>query len=44
MAWVQRYDYTKGVSNLAGKPHSLTIWKTKDSVFEGIRFVQSQMW
>ncbi|KAF8756389.1 Glycosyl hydrolases family 28, partial [Rhizoctonia solani] len=38
------YDYTKGVSNLPGKPHSLTIWKTKDSVFEGLRFVQSQMW
>ncbi|CAE6427265.1 unnamed protein product [Rhizoctonia solani] len=39
-----RYDYTKGVSNLAGKPHSLTIWKSKNSVFEGIRFVKSQMW
>ncbi|KAB5593448.1 hypothetical protein CTheo_3082 [Ceratobasidium theobromae] len=38
------YDYTKGVSNLAGKPHSLTIWKAKNSVFEGLRFVQSQMW
>ncbi|CAE6472427.1 unnamed protein product [Rhizoctonia solani] len=38
------YDYTKGVSNLPGKPHSLTIWKTKNSVFEGLRFVKSQMW
>ncbi|KAG8727045.1 hypothetical protein FRC12_022853 [Ceratobasidium sp. 428] len=38
------YDYTKGVSNLAGRPHALTIWGTKKSLFQGLRFVQSQMW
>ncbi|KAJ7098255.1 glycoside hydrolase family 28 protein [Mycena epipterygia] len=38
------YDFTKGVSNLAGRPHALTIWETNNSTFEGIRFVQSQMW
>jgi len=38
------YDFTKGVSNLAGRPHALTIWETNHSTFEGIRFVQSQMW
>lgn len=41
---LDRYDYTKGVSNLAGRPHALTIWGAKKSVFEGLRFVQSQMW
>lgn len=34
----------KGVSNYPGRPHALTIWETRDSVFEGLRFVQSQMW
>ncbi|KAJ7150942.1 glycoside hydrolase family 28 protein [Mycena crocata] len=38
------YDFTKGVSNLAGRPHALTIWETNNSTFRGIRFVQSQMW
>ncbi|KAJ7878513.1 glycoside hydrolase family 28 protein [Mycena olivaceomarginata] len=38
------YDFTKGVSNLAGRPHALTIWNTHNSTFTGIRFVQSQMW
>ncbi|KAJ7255370.1 polygalacturonase [Mycena rebaudengoi] len=38
------YDFTKGVSNLAGRPHALTIWETTNSRFQGIRFVQSQMW
>ncbi|KAJ6491270.1 glycoside hydrolase family 28 protein [Mycena vitilis] len=38
------YDFTKGVSNLAGRPHALTIWETNNSTFKGIRFVQSQMW
>ncbi|KAJ6532763.1 glycoside hydrolase family 28 protein [Mycena vulgaris] len=38
------YDFTKGVSNLAGRPHALTIWETNNSTFTGIRFVQSQMW
>ncbi|KAF8608389.1 pectin lyase-like protein [Ceratobasidium sp. AG-I] len=40
-AW---YDLTKGASNLAGRPHALTIRETKNSTFEGLRFVQSQMW
>ncbi|KAJ7054495.1 glycoside hydrolase family 28 protein, partial [Mycena amicta] len=38
------YDFTKGVSNLHGRPHALTIWATHNSTFKGIRFVQSQMW
>ncbi|KAF8175022.1 glycoside hydrolase family 28 protein [Mycena galopus ATCC 62051] len=38
------YDFTKGVSNLAGRPHALTIWNTHNSTFTGIRFLQSQMW
>ncbi|KAF7323643.1 Pectin lyase-like protein [Mycena kentingensis (nom. inval.)] len=38
------YDFTKGVSNLAGRPHALTIWETTNSTFTGLRFVQSQMW
>ncbi|CAE6538634.1 unnamed protein product [Rhizoctonia solani] len=39
-----RYDYSAGISNLKGRPHALTIWNTKNSIFQGIRFVQSQMW
>ncbi|KAJ7193822.1 pectin lyase-like protein, partial [Mycena pura] len=38
------YDFAKGASNLAGRPHALTIWDTHHSIFTGIRFVQSQMW
>ncbi|KAJ7054496.1 exo-polygalacturonase [Mycena amicta] len=38
------YDFTKGVSNLHGRPHALTIRETHNSTFTGIRFVQSQMW
>ncbi|KAJ7244574.1 glycoside hydrolase family 28 protein [Mycena rebaudengoi] len=38
------YDFTKGVSNLAGRPQALTIWNTHNSTFTGIRFVQSRMW
>jgi hypothetical protein len=26
------------------RPMALTIWNTKDSVFEGLRFLQAQMW
>lgn len=40
-AW---YDYVDGVNNYPGRPHALTIWESKDSLFEGLRFVQSQMW
>jgi hypothetical protein len=39
-----RYDFTNGVSNLPGRPISLVIGNTTDSVFRGIRFVQSQFW
>ncbi|CAE6466533.1 unnamed protein product [Rhizoctonia solani] len=38
------YDYAAGISNLKGRPHALTIWNTKNSTFQEIRFVQSQMW
>ena len=27
-----------------GRPMGLTIWKTRNSVFKNLRFVQSQMW
>ena len=40
-AW---YDFTAGESNLPGRPHALTVANTTNSVFQGIRFVQSQMW
>lgn len=38
------YDFINGTNNYPGRPHQITIWGTSDSVFEGIRFVQSQMW
>ncbi|KAL1647942.1 hypothetical protein SLS58_002266 [Diplodia intermedia] len=38
------YDFAGGVSNYPHRPHQLTIWETYDSAFEGLRFVQSQMW
>ncbi|TVY78246.1 Alpha-L-rhamnosidase rgxB [Lachnellula suecica] len=38
------YDFVSGVSNYPGRPHALTISNTKDSLFDGLRFVQSQMW
>lgn len=38
------YDFINGTNNYPGRPHQITITGTKDSVFEGIRFVQSQMW
>lgn len=37
------YDFINGTNNYPGRPHSITITGTKDSYFEGIRFVQSQM-
>lgn len=40
-AW---YDFVNGTNNYPGRPHQLTITGTSDSVFEGLRFVQSQMW
>ena len=38
------YDYNAGRSNLPGRPHSIVMRDTTNSVFEGIRFLQSQMW
>ncbi|EJC99707.1 uncharacterized protein FOMMEDRAFT_92812 [Fomitiporia mediterranea MF3/22] len=38
------YDLAKGVSNLPGRPISLMITNTSDSVFDSMRFVQSQFW
>lgn len=38
------YDYNANRSNLARRPHAITIRNTTNSVFAGIRFVQSQMW
>ncbi|GME49805.1 pectin lyase-like protein [Neofusicoccum parvum] len=38
------YDFAGAVSNYPRRPHQITIWETYDSVFEGLRFVQSQMW
>lgn len=38
------YDFINGTNNYPGRPHQITISGTTDSVFEGIRFVQSQMW
>ncbi|QSZ32202.1 hypothetical protein DSL72_001774 [Monilinia vaccinii-corymbosi] len=40
-AW---YDFVKGVSNYPNRPQALTIWNTTNSIFKGLRFVQSQMW
>lgn len=40
-AW---YDFVKGESNYPGRPMGLTIWGANHSRFEGLRFVQSQMW
>lgn len=38
------YDYNQNRSNLHGRPHALLITGSKNSVVEGLRFVQSQMW
>lgn len=38
------YNFTHGISNYPKRPHQITIRNTTDSVFEGIRFIQSQMW
>jgi hypothetical protein len=39
--WYDRFGH---ISNYDRRPHQITIWETYDSVFEGLRFVQSQMW
>lgn len=38
------YDFINGTNNYPGRPHQITITGTKDGLFDGIRFVQSQMW
>ncbi|KAI1324323.1 glycoside hydrolase family 28 protein [Xylariaceae sp. FL0255] len=38
------YSYNNGTSNLAGRPHAITISNSKDCVIEGLRFIKSQMW
>ncbi|KAI0317352.1 pectin lyase fold/virulence factor [Amylostereum chailletii] len=38
------YTFAKGTSNLHGRPINFVIRNTTDSVFEGLRFVQSQFW
>jgi polygalacturonase len=39
-----RYDFTKGVSNLPGRPINFVINATSHSVFQNLRFIQSQFW
>ncbi|EOD49415.1 putative pectin lyase-like protein [Neofusicoccum parvum UCRNP2] len=38
------YDFVNGTNNYPRRPHQITITGTKDSVFNRIRFLQSQMW
>ncbi|KAI4808905.1 pectin lyase-like protein [Aureobasidium sp. EXF-8845] len=38
------YRYINGRSNYPGRPHQLTITDTTNSKFEGLNFLQSQMW
>ncbi|KAF5368300.1 hypothetical protein D9757_010527 [Collybiopsis confluens] len=38
------YDFAGSISNLAGRPISLTITNSTNSHYTGIRFVQSQFW
>ncbi|PMD45405.1 glycoside hydrolase family 28 protein [Hyaloscypha variabilis F] len=38
------YNFVNGESNYPHRPHALTIWNSRDSIFTGLRFVQSQMW
>lgn len=40
-AW---YDYNAGRSNLAGRPFHMMIKNTSNSLFQGLRFLNSQMW
>ncbi|GFF72727.1 alpha-L-rhamnosidase rgxB [Aspergillus lentulus] len=37
------YDYVKSVSNYPRRPHALTVARASNSVFQGLRFLQSQM-
>ncbi|TDZ25731.1 Alpha-L-rhamnosidase rgxB [Colletotrichum orbiculare MAFF 240422] len=38
------YDLVKGESNYPRRPHALLLDGVVDSVFQGLRFVQAQMW
>ncbi|ROW06873.1 hypothetical protein VMCG_04074 [Cytospora schulzeri] len=38
------YTFINGTNNYPGRPHQITFTGLKDSVIEGVRFVQSQMW
>lgn len=38
------YDYVGAYSNFPRRPHAITFSKMTDSVVEGMRFLQSQMW
>ncbi|KAA1470776.1 pectin lyase-like protein [Dentipellis sp. KUC8613] len=38
------YELSHGVSDVHGRPINLVLRNTTDSVFEGLRFVQSQFW
>lgn len=40
-AW---YDFVKGASNYPRRPHGVTFNGLNDSVVEGVRFLNSQMW
>ena len=40
-AW---YHFFNGTGNLHGRPHAITITNTINSVIEGLRFINSQMW
>ncbi|KAH2841251.1 hypothetical protein KXW08_008316 [Aspergillus fumigatus] len=37
------YDFVKSVSNYPRRPHALTVARASNSVFQGLRFLQSQM-
>lgn len=38
------YDFAGHESNYPGRPHAITWWGLNNSVVEGMRFEQSQMW
>ncbi|KAH7097601.1 pectin lyase fold/virulence factor [Auriculariales sp. MPI-PUGE-AT-0066] len=38
------YSFVRGQSNYPGRPMAITPWKLTNSVFHGVRLVQSQMW
>lgn len=38
------YTFASGISNYPRRPHAMTVANTTDSVFQGLRFIRSQMW